>query len=225
MLSSQAIRGRALRGREVIVAIDGPAGVGKSTVARLLAGRLGFSYLDTGAMYRAVTWLALERDVPLEDEAELAALASANPVSFDDGRVAIAGRDVTGEIRETRVDGAVSAVSRHGVIREIMRARQRELAHAGDSVLEGRDIGSVVCPDAEVKVWLVADPVERARRRGAERPETSPDETLTGLRLRDELDAGQMQRAPDAQIVDSTRLDVDDVVAVIARMVEEARLA
>ena len=110
MLSGQAIRGRALRGREVIVAIDGPAGVGKSTVARLLAGRLGFSYLDTGAMYRAVTWLALERDVPLEDEAELAALASANPVSFDDGRVAIAGRDVTGEIRETRVDGAVSAV-------------------------------------------------------------------------------------------------------------------
>jgi cytidylate kinase len=106
-----------------------------------------------------------------------------------------------------------------------MRARQRELAHAGDSVLEGRDIGSVVCPDAEVKVWLVADPVVRARRRGAERPETSSDETLTGLRLRDELDAGQMQPAPDAQIVDSTSLDVDDVVAVIARMVEEARLA
>ena len=92
------------------MAIDGPAGAGKSTVARLLAGRLGFSYLDTGAMYRAVTWLALERDVPLEDGAALAALASANPVSFDDGRVAIAGHDVTGEIREARVDGAVSAV-------------------------------------------------------------------------------------------------------------------
>ena len=207
----------------MIVAIDGPAGAGKSTVARLLAGRLRFSYLDTGAMYRAVTWLAMEQGISLADGEALAALAAEHPVSFEDGRVDIAGQDVTGAIREARVEEAVSAVASHSVVRGIMRQRQRDLAHAGDSVLEGRDIGTVVCPDAEVKIWLVADPAERARRRGAERPETSEDETLTGLRLRDTLDARQMQQAPDARIVDSTNLDVEEVVAVIAAMVDELR--
>jgi len=205
----------------MIVAIDGPAGAGKSTVARSLAARLGFSYLDTGAMYRALTWLALEREVVLDDEAALEGLARSHPVSFDDGRVAIAGRDVTNEIRESRIDGAVSAVARHQVVRGIMRERQRQLAHLGNAVLEGRDIGTVVCPDADVKIFLVADPGERARRRGAQRPEETLDDTLTGLVLRDELDADQTQQAPDAQLVDTTDLGIDDVVGLLAAIVEE----
>ncbi len=205
----------------MIVAIDGPAGAGKSTAARLLADRLGFSYLDTGAMYRALTWLALENGVVLEDEEALASLARTHPVSFEDGHVEIAGRDVTLEIREARIDHAVSAVARHQVVRQIMRERQQQLAHAGDAVLEGRDIGTAVCPDADVKVYLIADPDERARRRGGQRPEARLDETLTDLRLRDELDAVQMQQAPDARLVDTTHLDVEDVVALLVAMVEE----
>jgi CMP/dCMP kinase len=203
----------------MIVAIDGPAGAGKSTVARRLAGRLGFRYVDTGAMYRAVTWLALERGVGLEDGIALAALAAANPVSFEDGRIRIAGEDVTVEIRAARVDRVVSTVARHQEVRRIMRGRQRELAAAGDAVVEGRDIGTVVCPDADVKVYLVADPHERARRRRIERPEIGGEALVTDLRLRDERDAAQMGAAADAEEIDTTHLSVDEVVARIERLV------
>src|SRR5688572_21232232 len=139
----------------VIVAIDGPAGAGKSTVARRLAERLGFSYVDTGAMYRALTWLALLWDVSPEHERKLAELAVGHPVSFDGDRVFIAGFDVTEEIREARVDRVVPVVARHPDVRAVMRTRQRELAQTGDVVVEGRDIGTVVAPEAEVKVYLV----------------------------------------------------------------------
>src|SRR3984893_13748512 len=150
----------------MIVAIDGPAGSGKSTVARRLAERLGFRYLDTGAMYRALTWLAMQRGVPLGDGAPLAQLARAEPVTFDaSGRVWIGGKDVTSSIRETRIDRMVPVVARHPEVREVMRHRQRELGETGDVVIEGRDIGTVVVPGAEVKVYLVADRDERARRR------------------------------------------------------------
>ena len=204
----------------MIVTIDGPAGAGKSTVARRLAERLGFRYVDTGAMYRAVTWLALERGIDLEDEARVASLAAESPISLEDAHVLIAGRDATEAIRVARIDRVVSTVARHQAVRRIMRERQRELAESGDSVVEGRDIGSVVCPGAEVKVWLEADPDERARRRRSERPEIGADALATDLRLRDQRDAAQMRAATDAEVIDTTDLTVDDVVARIERLVE-----
>jgi cytidylate kinase len=204
----------------VIVAIDGPAGSGKSTVARGLADRLGFRYLDTGAMYRALTWLALARGVELEDEDALAELAEVNPIVFEGDRVRIGDDDVTVAIRGAQIDRVVSAVARHPRVRAIMRDRQRELAEGGDAVIEGRDIGTVVCPDAEVKVFLVAAAAERARRRQAERPEIGAEALATDLRLRDERDAAQMQPAPDAETVDTTALSVEDVLDRIERLVE-----
>ena len=204
----------------MIVAIDGPAGSGKSTVARGLAARLGFRYLDTGAMYRALTWLARERGGALEDEPALAELARDHPIAFEGDGVWIGGEDVTAAIRGADIDRVVSTVARHPQVRAIMRDRQRELAEGGDAVIEGRDIGTVVCPDAEVKVFLVAEAAERARRRQAERPEIGAEALATDLRLRDERDAAQMQPAPDAETLDTTALSVEDVLDRIERLVE-----
>jgi cytidylate kinase len=208
----------------MIVAIDGPAGAGKSSVAKALAERLGFHYLDTGAMYRAVTWLALHEGVALDDGPGLESLARDNPVGFqDEGRVSIAGVDVTQRIREPEIDAAVPVVARHPEVREVMRGRQRELGHSGDSVIEGRDIGVVVVPDAELKIWLVADPAVRARRRHAERNGLEMAELAEELRRRDERDAVNTHRAADAIEVDTTELSLDDVVDRIASLVEVAR--
>jgi cytidylate kinase len=203
----------------VIVAIDGPAGAGKSTVARTLAERLGFRYLDTGAMYRSLTWLALKNGMPLgAGEGEpLGRLAAENPVTFDaKGRVYIGGSDVTSAIRQVRVDQMVPVVARHPEVRSVMRERQRELAAEGNAVIEGRDIGTVVAPDADVKVWLTADEAERARRRG---------QPVEEVRDRDLRDAGRehspMVAADDATVVDSTGLSIDEVVERIVRLVVE----
>jgi CMP/dCMP kinase len=210
----------------MIVAIDGPAGAGKSTVARKLAERLGFRYLDTGAMYRALTWLAMQRGMPLGDGEPLGQLAEDFPVEFDTaGRVHIAGTDVTSAIRQSRIDQVVPVVAAHPQVRAVMRYRQRELADEGNAVIEGRDIGTVVAPDAAVKVYLVADPQVRANRRRAERPEIGADALVTDLRERDRRDAVRTQQADDAELIDTTELEIDDVVERIEGLVRSRTAA
>src|ERR1700740_1145507 len=204
----------------MIIAIDGPAGAGKSTVARALAERLDFRSLAPGAMYRAVTWLAMQRGIELGEGDALGVLAQAEPVRFDDeDRVWIAGTDVTSSIRSDRVDRMVPVVARHPQVREVMRERQRQLGREGNVVIEGRDIGTVVAPDAEGKVYLTADREVRASRRSAERPGIGADALATDLRKRDISDADRMQPAPDAYEIDTTNLRVEDVVARIEELV------
>jgi pantoate ligase/cytidylate kinase len=206
----------------MIVAIDGPAGAGKSTVARALAERLGFRYLDTGAMYRALTWLAMKRSLELGDADAVSRLAQQEPVRFDDDdRVWIDGTDVTASIRKAEIDRMVPVVARHPGVREVMRERQRELGRIGNVVIEGRDIGTVVAPDAALKVYLVADRDIRAQRRAAERPGIGADALATDIKKRDKKDAERMQPAPDAIEIDTTSLEVDDVVDRIEALVHE----
>ena len=204
----------------MIVAIDGPAGAGKSTVASRLAERLGFRYLDTGAMYRALTWLAMQEGIPLAEGDKLGELAREHQVDLDEsGRVSIAGADVTSAIRQSRNDRLVPDVAPHPEVRAVMRERQRELAELGDAVIEGRDIGTVVCPNADVKVYLQAERAIREQRRLAERPDIGADALATDLRARDESDMARMQPAADALEIDTSDLDVADVVDQIEKLV------
>jgi cytidylate kinase len=177
-------------------------------------------------MYRALTWLAMQRGLDLSNAEGLAQLAQEQPVLFaDDDRVWIGGTDVTSSIRSDRVDRMVPVVARHPAVREVMRDRQRELGAEGDVVVEGRDIGTVVAPDADVKVYLVADRDVRARRRMAERPGIGADALATDLRKRDAKDAERMQPAADATEIDTTSLEVDDVVDRIEALVRERSTA
>ena len=204
----------------MIVAIDGPAGSGKSTVASTLARRLGFRYLDTGAMYRALTWIARRDGADVADGSLLAQIALAHPVSFGEGGlVEIDGEDVTTAIRAAEIDRLVPTVARHPEVREVMRDRQRALAVGGDSVIEGRDIGSVVAPQAEVKVFLLADADERARRRTSDGP-GSPRTTSPQI-CESATSAMRSTRKPadDAVLLDTTELTVDEVVERIAELV------
>jgi CMP/dCMP kinase len=210
----------------MIVAIDGPAGAGKSTVARMLAERLDFRYLDTGAMYRALTWLAMKEGMDLSDGDKLGILAREHPIDLDQsGRVSIAGADVTTSIRTARIDKMVPVVARHARVREVMRERQRRLAEQGDSVMEGRDIGKIVVPDADVKVYLVADAEVRAERRRAERPDVGAGALDTDLFKRDKQDAERMVAADDSVEIDTTNLQVEDVVDRIEAMVRARQAA
>jgi cytidylate kinase len=196
----------------LLVAIDGPAGAGKSTVARALAARLGFTYLDSGAMYRCVALLSLGA---LEQAAALARTAS-----IDLGaRILLDGRDVTAAIRAPEISEAASCVAADPQVREALVARQRELIARGDWVAEGRDIGAIVAPDAELKIFLTADPRERARRRAAELG-IDREMVLAEQTLRDERDStlgrSTLQAAPDAVVLDTTGLTLEQVVERIA---------
>jgi CMP/dCMP kinase len=217
----------------MIVAIDGPAGAGKSTVARAVAEELGVGYLDTGSMYRALTLTALRDGVPVDDGAALAELAREHPVTLRNGRggvrVIMRGDDVTMAIREADVTGAVSQVAAHPDVRHEMVARQREIMGQGDWVCDGRDIGSVVFPGAEVKVFLTASVDERARRRHAELVARGEDVDLRAIRddveRRDLADssraASPLVVADGATVVDTTGMGIAEVVARIAGMARE----
>lgn len=202
-----------------VVAIDGPAGAGKSSVARAVADRLGFTYLDSGAMYRAVALAALQRG------REPAQIAGSLRLELTDG-VRVDGEDVTQAIRRPEVSEAASQAAAQPLVRQAMVAQQRRLMASGDWVVEGRDIGTVVVPDAEVKVFLTADPAERARRRAAELG-VDPAGVLAEQTIRDTRDAGRehspLAPAPDAVILDTTRLGFDDVVARVVELAERSR--
>lgn len=201
-----------------VVAIDGPAGAGKSSVARAVAQRLGFTYLDSGAMYRAVALTAIERGREPED------IAGSLRLELSDG-VRVDGEDVTQAIRRPEVSEAASQVAAEPLVRQAMVAEQRRLLAAGDWVVEGRDIGTVVAPQAEVKVFLTADPEERARRRATELG-VDPAGVLAEQTIRDARDTGRehspLAPAPDAVILDTTHLSFENVVT---RVVELARRA
>jgi cytidylate kinase len=212
----------------MVIAIDGPAGAGKSTVARALAGKLGFTYLDSGAMYRCVALAGLERGVDLDDAEAMAELARSISISLDGGRVELDGDDVGREIREPAVTEASSRVSVHPGVRGAMVDRQRELIAAGRYVAEGRDIGTVVSPDSPLKVFLTAAAGERARRRAAQTAE-DPATVLAAQRERDERDETRehsaLRAAADAVEIDTTGLTQDEVVARIAALATERGLA
>ncbi len=201
-----------------VVAIDGPAGAGKSTVARAVATELGYTYLDTGAMYRAVAFTARERGV---DPATIAAGLNIEPGE----RIRVDGRDVTDEIRTPEVSEAASRAAADPAVRSAVAAEQRRLLETGDWVAEGRDIGTVVAPGAEVKVFLTADPAERARRRAAE---LGLDEgtVMAEQAIRDERDSTRehspLQPAPGAVVLDSTHLTLPQVVERIAALARNA---
>jgi cytidylate kinase len=215
----------------MIITLDGPAGAGKSSTARALARRLGWFYMDTGAMYRALTLVALERELPLEDPAGIAALAASLAIAFRDGRVHVDGRDVSGEIRTERITAATRPVADAPPVRDVMKKMQRLLAEGLDVVTEGRDQGSVVFPHAELKVFLTASPEERARRRHCEEQSrgvaTSLDAVLAAQNCRDEGDrvrtVGAMKPADDAVLVETDGLTQDEVVERLVRLIQERR--
>jgi cytidylate kinase len=211
----------------MVIAIDGPAGAGKSSVARGVASALGFTYLDSGAMYRCVALAAIERGGDLDDGEAMGRVAAAAKADLDRGRVRLDGRDVTAAIREPGVTAAASHVSVHPQVREALVARQRELIAAGHYVAEGRDIGTVVSPEAPLKVFLTAGDEERARRRAAQTGE-DPEAVLVAQRERDGRDSarehGALRAAEDAIELDTTGLALERVVERVVELAKERGL-
>ena len=216
----------------MIVAIDGPAGSGKSTIAKEIARQLGFNKLDTGAMYRAVTFAALDRGIDLNDETAIDALAEQIEIRFTNGtgedtRLTIDGQDASAAIRTPQIDANVSKVSAYPGVRAAMLIHQRRAAEDRDIVAEGRDIGTVVFPNAQVKVFLTADPRGRAQPLTAEQLEAEVDETLDALKQRDKLDSSRevapLVPAEDAVHVDSTAHTIDEVVRIIEDLINQRR--
>jgi CMP/dCMP kinase len=212
----------------MVIAIDGPAGAGKSTVARAVAGEIGFTYLDSGAMYRCVALAALWEGVDLDDGGAIGALAERLEIGFDGPRVLLGEREVTGEIRTPEVSAAASRVSVHPRVREAMVERQRQLIGSGRYVAEGRDICTVVSPESPLKVFLTASDEERARRRAAETGE-GVEAVLEAQRRRDARDTerehGALRAAPDAVELDTTGLSLDEVVDRVVALARERGLA
>lgn len=218
-------------GREPVITIDGPAGAGKGTVARRLAERLGYRLVDTGAMYRALAWRVDRAGLAPEDTPALRRLLQAVDVEVDGDRVRVDGQDVSGEIRTPRISSLTSRLTMLAPVRERLTPVQRALAVAGGVILEGRDTGTVVCPDAEVKFYLDADLDERARRRQAELRTRGVDMDLGAvreeIRARDLQDTTRalapLRRASDAIAIDTTGLTVERVVTLMLDAVERRR--
>ena len=212
----------------MVIAIDGPAGAGKSTVAQGVARALGFTYLDSGAMYRAVALAALDRGIDLDGAERLGELAWSLDIDFDGDTIRLDGKPVEGRIRTPEVTVAASRVSRHPQVRRAMVKRQRELIAAGSYVAEGRDIGTVVSPDSPLKIFLTANEEERARRRAAESGETVSD-VRSAMRDRDRRDQERadspLRRADGSIDIDTTDLGPDEVAKRIVGLARERGLA
>jgi len=218
--------------KRLIVAIDGPSGAGKGTVARAVASRLGYRHIDTGAMYRAVAWKARQDGIDLGREADVAALAARAAFDLEGGRIRIDGHDVAAAIRTPEIDAAAATVARYPEVRRALVARQRAYGADGGVVMEGRDIGTVVFPNADVKIYLDASADERARRRAADPAHASSRgaplaDVATALADRDKSDstraASPLAIASDAVVIDTTGLPIEDVIERVVTLVERRR--